>query len=328
MNRPRKAKGPYPPCFYQKHGSFYIVRQNKWKNLGHHLGDALAEYARIMGPARETALGKLVDDVLNGKARSKSTQKQYAHAASILKRKLREFEPHEVKGKHIAALVESLAKTPNMANRVLSFGRQVFDYALTRQMIDANPCIKIPRLVEHKRKRLLSSEEWWAIHEKAGPRLKVIMELQFLTGQRIGDVLSIRRSQLTEAGIDFVQQKTGKPLTISWSDDLKAAVKSANALSGVAALTLLRGKNGKAPNYRSVALQFTIAAKAADVADARLNDGRAMSATAAKRQGKNPQALLGHTSEANTNRYLRGLEGPLVEGPTLQLKRIKANGAS
>lgn len=31
----------------------------------------------------------------------------------------------------------------------------------------------------------------------AGPRLQLIMRVAFLTGQRIGDVLTIRRSQLT-----------------------------------------------------------------------------------------------------------------------------------
>jgi hypothetical protein len=49
----------------------------------------------------------------------------------------------------------------------------------------------------------------------------------------------------------------------------------------------------------------------------RLNDQRAKSATDAKRQGKNPRALLGHSSEAMTERYIREREIAEVEGPIL-----------
>lgn len=322
MNRPRKHKGPYPPCFYPKHGAYYLVKANKWTRLGTDLGLALAEYARLMETARVGGMPALIDSALSliTPGLAKTTRTQYAGAAEVLKRKLRQFEPHEVKGRHVAAIMESLASTPNMANRILSVLRQVFDYAVKRQLIDDNPCNRIPRHHEAKRTRLLSDDEWQAIHAKAGPRLRVIMELQYLTGQRIGDVLSIRRSQLTDEGITFEQQKTGARLLVRWSPDLRAAVAAANALSSVQALTLLRGRDGGPPDYRSVAAQWAKACEAAGVKDARLNDGRAMSATAARRQGQDAQALLGHTSAAMTARYLRERGTPEVSGPTIPSK--------
>lgn len=318
MNRPRKAKGPYPPCFYLKHGAYYLVRDNKWIRLGGDLGVALGEYAHLMETARLGGMPKLIDDVVRDlpKTLAASTLAQYKAAAEILKRKLKPFEPGEVKAKHVAGIKQSMAATPNMANRVVSFLRGVFDYAVARQLVDSNPCVGVPRFVEAKRDRLLTAQEWRAIHEKAGPRLRIIMELQFLTGQRINDVLRIRRSQLTDEGIVFRQQKTGKRLVVRWSPDLKATVEAAKALSADApALTLLRGRYGKAPDYRSVVLQWNEACGAAKVTDARLNDARAMSATIAKRQGKDAQALLGHANGAMTLRYLRDRETPQVDGP-------------
>lgn len=47
-------------------------------------------------------------------------------------------------------------------------------------------------------------------------------------------------------------------------------------------------------------------------------DLRAMAGTAAKAQGKNPTALLGHTSAAMTARYLRDKEVSVVDGPTIR----------
>jgi integrase len=318
LNRPRKTKGPYPPCFYAKHGAFYLVRANKWTRLGSDLSLALAEYGRLMGAAKVGGMSKLIDSVFAGVKVADNTRTQYRYAADVLKRKLREFEPHEVKAKHVAAIKQSMAGTPNMANRVLSFLRQVFDHAVERQLVDSNPCIGVPRLPEAKRRRLLSDAEWCAIHAKAGPRLRVIMELQWLTGQRIGDVLKIRRNQLTDDGVIFEQQKTGARVLVRWSPELKATVEAAKALSAVSAVTLLRGRDGKAPDYRSVADQWRKACEAAGVEDARLNDGRAKSATTAKQQGKDAQALLGHTSPAMTARYLRDRETPHVDGPSFR----------
>lgn len=320
MNRPRKNKGPYPPCFYQKHGAFYLVRDNKWTRLGADLGVALAEYGRLMGTAGARGMPKLIDVALKliEPRLAKSTRAQYKHAASILKRKLKQFDPQDVKARHVAALKQSMTSTPNMANRAVSLLRQVFDYAVEQQMVDVNPCVGVQRLPEKKRERLLSAEEWQAIHDHAGPRLRVIMRLQFLTGQRIGDVLSIKRSQITEEGIVFQQQKTGARLLVAWSPDLLAAVEDAKALAGdVPSVTLLRSTTGGPPDYRSVSDQFRKAAAAAGVEDVRLNDARAMSATATKKQGKSARALLGHTSETMTARYLRDREVPTVEGPAL-----------
>ncbi len=321
MNRPRTTKGPFPPCFYAKHGAFYLVKANKWTRLGSDLSLALAEYGRLMEVAKVGGMPKLIDETMRVIAATKkkgSTLRQYTYAAGVLKRKLRQFEPQEVTAETVVGIRDSLIDTPNMANRVVGLLRQILGRAAEAGRIPANPAIGIARLTEVKRERLISDDEWSAIYAKAGERLRVIMELQHLTGQRIGDVLSIRRSQLTEAGVVFRQEKTGKQLLVRWSPDLRAAVQAANALSEVPALTLLRSRTGKAPNARSVALQWANACEAAGVADARLNDGRAKSATTAKQQGHDAQALLGHTTPNMTRRYLRGRETPEVDGPSFR----------
>jgi integrase len=321
VNRPRKAKGPFPPCFYAKHGAFYLVQKNKWTRLGSDLVLALAEYGRLMQAPKQGGMVKLIDEVMADATPklAKNTVAQYTYAAAVLKRKLAQFEPGEVRSKHVAAIKQSLAGTPNMANRVISVLRKVFAYAVEQQLVDANPCIGVARLPEAKRPRLLSEEEWSAIHAAAGPRLRIIMQLQYLTGQRISDVLSIRRDQLTDDGIEFEQQKTKARLLVRWSPDLRATVAEAKALSADRpAVTLLRGRFGGAPEYRSVLLQWNEACAAAGVKDARLNDGRAMAATTAKRQGKNAQALLGHVSATMTARYLRDRDTPHVEGPNFR----------
>jgi integrase len=324
LNRPRKTARHLPPCVYQKHGAYYLVKRGKWERLGADMPTALAEYARRMEAQAKGGMDELIEAAYAHHCKtglSKSTKEQYRTAADRLKGYFREFEPGQVKGRHVALLQDKLSEHPNMANRIITFLRIVFAYALPRPYgVDNNPCAGIKRLPENKRTRLISDAEWKAIHDQAGPRLRVIMELQHLTGQRIGDVLTIRRSQIGPDGIEFKQQKTDARLLVRWTPELRATVKAAEALSAgkPPALTLLRGRYNGAPDYRSILKQWDDACKAAGVEDARPNDGRARAATAAKRQGKNAQALLGHTSPVMTERYIRDRETPEVDAPSIR----------
>lgn len=311
------------PCVYLKHGAYWLVKRGKWTRIGATLDEALAEYARRVQAPKEGKLPLLIETTLRHHLAvgglADSTKAQYRTAADTLKRRLAVFDfPGQVKQRHVAQIKTDGAAHPNMTNRVVSLLRTLFAYWVEQQLCDSNPCVGIRRHAEPKRTRLLTDGEWRTIRSYAGPRLRAIMSIALLTGQRIGDVLSIRRSQITDEGIEFEQRKTGKRLVVRWSPDLRAAVADALALQRVPALTLFVGRGGKAPDYRSVHLQFAEAARAAGVTDARLNDQRAQSATEARRQGKDATQLLGHSSSGMTQRYLRDRETPVVDGPTLR----------
>jgi integrase len=321
LPRRRQSASLLPPCVYFKHGAHWLVKKGKWSRLGVTLAEALEAYARIV-EVRKGSMPELIERVFayHCRDKAKSTIDQYRHAADRLKEIFKAADPGQVKSKHVAAVKVSLAETPNMANRITSFLRTVFAYAVEWQIVDSNPCIGVKRHAERKRTRLIDDAEWRAIHAHAGHRLKVIMELQYLTGQRITDVLKIRRSQITDEGVAFEQQKTGEKLVVRWSRHLRAAVAAAEALSAgkPPALTLLRGRYNGPPDYRSVLKQWNDACKAAGVEDARLNDGRAKSATAANAQGLSAQALLGHTTPQHTDRYIRDRAGHEARGPKIR----------
>jgi integrase len=321
LNRRRTSDRHLPPCVYFKHGAYWLVKKGKWTRLGEDLAESLVEYAKTVEKPKG-GMAELIEKVYRHHCAglADNTKQQYRVAADRLSEIFKNFTPPQVKSKHIAAMKVSMAATPNMCNRLLSFLRVVFAYAVEWQLVDSNPVVGIKRHKEARRDRLLSDAEWSAIHEKAGPRLRVIMELQYLTGQRIGDVLAIRRNQITDAGIEFQQEKTDAKLIVRWSRQLRATVTAAEALSAgkPPALTLLRGRYNGAPDYKSVYDQFKVAALAAGVSDASVNDGRAKSATTTRAQGKDAQALLGHTSPAMTARYLRDRLATEVRGPNIR----------
>lgn len=315
--RPRGKDRHLPQCVYLRHGAYWYVKGGKWTRLGSSLSVSLAEYARLVSAPAGTMPDLIWKVLAEVKPRlAPNTVKQYTIAGRKLAKILAEFRPEDVKPKHVASIKVKLSATPNMANRCLSFLQIVFQHALEWQLVDSSPCIGIRRHTERKRGRYLTDGELAAIRSKAGPRLKVIIDLAYGTGQRIRDVLGIRHADITPDGIQFTQRKTGTKLTVGWSPVLRQAVEDARNLTGtVTALTLLRNKRWKAPDYRTIRDQWAAACKAARVKDAHLHDLRAKSLTDAKRQGHDAQALAGHASAAMTARYIRLRESPVVAGP-------------
>jgi len=307
------------------------VRGGRWEPIGTELSTALAEYARRLQKPKGS-MPALIDEYLATRNDlAGATRSQYRTAGKKLSDIFAEFSPEQVKPVHVAKMKQALRDTPNMTNRMLSLLRQVFDYALERQMVESNPAVGVKRHKEAKRARLLLHEELSRIRAAAGARLQAVIDLCYLTGQRIGDVLNIKVRDLLEDGLAFDQQKTGARLVVAWSPDLRAAVERAKALGGnVRALTLLYNRRGKPPDYRTVNDQWRKACRAAGVEDANLHDIRAKALTDLKAQlgetlgKKAAQALAGHSTEAQTNTYLRGKEVPVVSGPSSFRRLIDA----
>jgi integrase len=319
--RPRKKNRHLPPCVYNSHGAYYLVRKGVWEPLGRDLSGALAEYARRVADTPKGGMGELIERVLIHIAPKKSaaTNMQYRQLGTKLKEILAEFSPEQVQAKHVAAIKVRYANTPFYANRLVSVLRMVFSFAVEWQIVGSNPAFGVARHAESKRQRYINDAEYAAIYAHAGERLRIIMDLCYLTGQRISDVLRLRHSDITDAGVAFKQGKTGARLVVLWSADLRATVERARTLHGnVTALTLLHNRRGKAPDYSTVKIQWDKARKAAGIEDARIHDLRAKSLTDAKRQGLDPQTLAGHTDPRMTDRYIRARETPQAEGPSFR----------
>lgn len=107
----------------------------------------------------------------------------------------------DIKRRDVLALVEAVARRgPIMANRVLACVRKVFNFAIERDWLEANPCQRVPRPArEHARDRVLTEDEiravWQALdHEQA--IIAAAFRVRLLTAQRGGEVLGARWSEM------------------------------------------------------------------------------------------------------------------------------------
>lgn len=316
--RPRTKDRHLPPCVYLKHGAYWLVKKGQWQRLGPDLHSALIEYARIVAVPTDgvpALIDKALPHIIKGKA--ESTAAQYTHAAKLLRNIYAEFRPDQVKHGNVVQMMDAYVHQVAIANRLLTVLKLTFHWALDRGLVEANPCISVKRLAQTARDRLISSREYYAIRAEAAPWLQCVMDLCYLTGQRIGDVLSIQRANLGSEGIFFEQQKTGKRLIVGWTPELRAAVEAAKKTSGTVAdlKYLITTRNGKLRAHTNVWRAFKTAADKAKVPNVTLHDLRAMSGTDAESQGEDPTALLGHTDRKTTRIYLRDKTPKIVKGP-------------
>lgn len=324
--RPRKKDRHLPACMYQKHGAYYLVRKGKWERLDSDYQAALLAYAKKTSTKTTAGMPALIDKALAHHVKTKklaaNTVLQYEIAAERLRDIFAEFEPHEVLPKHVAAVKMDLAATPNMANRILSFLRIVFGYGLEWQLVDSNPCIGIKRHEESKRDRYISDREFEALMAHCSDYMRVIFEMCYLTGQRIGDVLAIRLADISQEGIEFRQQKTGAKLIVTMTGDIQGVIDRAKALPRkVRGLTLFCTRGGGRPvSYSTVKDAFAKARFEAGILDVTIHDLRAKSLTDADGEGKDAQKLGGHTDSRMTARYLRGKKPTTAHAPNMPKK--------
>lgn len=112
----------------------------------------------------------------------------------------------EIRRRDAIALLERVAtRAPGQAKNVHKVARAVFEYAIHREHLEANPMLKlskvIPSLKPVVKKRILSDKElkqvWKALDEGPGDeRTKAALKLVLVTAQRPGEVASMHRSQI------------------------------------------------------------------------------------------------------------------------------------
>jgi integrase len=311
---------------YWKNGAYYRVQRNRWTRLSARYNDALRRYADLEAPSSlwpNLVALKYADyhRAFDRGELSKNTLSQYDSIRPRITAAFGDFDPHEITTAHVSQFMELYGDTPNIANRMLSVLRAIFDKGCRTGACDFNPAHGVKRWPEKKRSRLITEEEYGAIRDKANPHTRLIMDVCFLTAQRIGDVLAIKHEHIRPEGIFFMPQKAQgqKRILVAMTPELQQCITEAKALRKVMCAYLFHPKGSTKPySYYTIRDSFERARKAAGVEQCTLHDLRAMALTAVDAAGGDAQSLAAHTSRATTLRYLRSRKTTIVQGPGLR----------
>lgn len=321
MGRRRQSNLDLPPRMHLKSETYYHVSTTlprQWTKLGKDLNEARKKWAELESDDNSgVTLAFLLDEWMLGKDFAKlsaNTRKQYSSVAKQLKITFGGFSSvADIKPHHVAQWQDGHPSRVN-ANTGKSILTTVLNIAIRRGLIERNPAKEVENLTVDRRKRYITDEEYIAIRSKAHPVLRAAMDISYVTGARIGDIIDMKLSHISTEGLLVRQEKTDKLQLFKRNSALDLVIEQAKAIKRpVRGLYLLCTMRGQQYDYQQLNQWWIKAREEAGVEDVHFHDIRGKSATDAKRAGLDYQALLGHTTKAMSDSYIKLDDAQIVE---------------
>ncbi len=152
---------------------------------------------------------------------SAGAQKYYSCALRRIREHLGEFPVDKVEPRHVREVVNNRMTGNGARNAFIAVMGLLYTFARRRDLTTQQPIKDIQKFA------IGSHEPWPQELLEAGlsaehDRTRLAINLLYHTGQRIGDVVKMRWSDIRNGAIVITQQKTGKPLTIPLMGALEA----------------------------------------------------------------------------------------------------------
>lgn len=254
-----------------------------------------------------------------------------------------EFRAGQVQAPDVADFLAAFASKPRTFNGYRGMLREIMRYSIVRGFRTDNPVLHIRTMRTKKRDRYLTDSELRRIKvggiygddglkTRSGRMLAALIDVAYLTGQRIGDLLELRWERdaddadaphVCDAGLRFRPEKTRAStraaVLIRWTPRLRDAVDRVRKLQAERLLKrradqrvvsgfLFTGQDGTQLTYWGARSAWNRAAKRAGVKDARIHDMRAKALTDKDQaEGIGAARTMGaHSTETQTADYIRG----------------------
>jgi integrase len=224
----------------------------------------------------------------------------------------------------VAAYIHEIGKLrPGMANTARAVLRKLLAHAVRTGYRHDNPVTEIDNYKLGTRHtwteaELAAFERRWPL----GTRERLVYALLLYTGQRGGDVVKMRRADVSEGTIAVVQQKTGTALSIQIHPELAAAMKAGPSKG----LSLIGDRHGRPISRDALTELVKRAANAAGLPPKCLPHGLRKSSMRRLAEGgasaKEIASVSGHKTLREVERYTAAADQKrLSQGAIAKLKR-------
>lgn len=312
MGRRRTIHHDLPPRLQRKGKSFYYVcnsKPRKWIPLGRDLAKAKRLWADLdAGAPPSLSVGDLVQRYIDREARPDSTAKQYKSYHKTIAADF-PIPANQLTSQHVALWRELNGYRRHFANGVIAL---LVAAANLGHELGLSNTITVGKWLLLRRERELSAGEFIVIRERAVEWLRVAMDFAYLTGARPSDIRALRWNSVSDGRVLLRQIKTGTRQEFTMNDDLASVLARARQrpILGLYVIATAKGQP-ISPDMMSDA--WIAARTAAGIPDAQFRDIRAMAAKQGKADGIDFQALLGHSTRAMSERYIKGRQTVVAE---------------
>ncbi|MEX3929784.1 tyrosine-type recombinase/integrase [Paraburkholderia sp. BR10936] len=278
-----------------------------------------------------------------------ATVKKYRTMMRFINARIGRLRVNEIKHSDIARFLDdNFGEQPYSSNAYKSLLSNVFKWAVRRGMRETNPTRELEEAKEPPRTRYINDEELKWILQEASPMTACLVQLAAITGQRIGDLLTLEWSAVSDqsvllpefedvgemgsVGLVFYPSKTrkttGRKVPVRLTEQLRDVLLKAKAIPTHPSKYVIRKDDGERYSYegaRSAFKRALVRAERAYLKDCiarkkapregifegiHFHDLKRRSLTDADIQNLNAQALGNHASDKTTKKhYLAEVEG-------------------
>jgi len=249
-------KQKLPEFVQYKHGSYWYVRWNPstkkvvWTVLGKTYPEmlkALSGHLSNQPILMREVLARYLNEVIPTKKRS--TQKNQTYQLNKLVEHFGNDYPAKITTQQIYKFHDMRSTTsPSSANKEMSLLSNVFKHALKWGVVSINPAINMIRNKEKPRKRYVTHPEFDLLLHRTTGFLHDAIELAYISGQRIGDVLKMQWSDIAAKRLHVIQEKGGEELFLKLTPGLSAIIRRCKS-KPVVGRTIICDRNGQQIRY-------------------------------------------------------------------------------
>ena len=169
--------------------------------------DALRRAAKGADPAAEKKAGRLAETVFELaesylEKHAKPFKRSWREDERLLQREVltrwSNRKARDIKRRDVIELLDAIRErgAPIQANRVLALVRKMFNWGISRDLLDLNPCAQVNAPgKEHQRDRVLAEveiREVWLAFERLAPVFGGMFKLRLMTAQRGAELKRMR----------------------------------------------------------------------------------------------------------------------------------------
>jgi integrase len=134
--------------------------------------------------------------------------------------------PNDVEPTHIAQFLEQCESTGAavVGNRAKAALSSVYEFAMRKGWAKHNPCRGVRRNKERASTVYIESAALGSTIDRAPDHFARVMQLAYITGMRGVDLALLEVSAVTPKGLEYTESKTGKHVTMAWTDTLRVLV--------------------------------------------------------------------------------------------------------
>ena len=247
-----------PKYVYEKPGGLYFWRRPgaAVKMQAEPFTDAWwAEYAKLLKGTPPPPRGKTFRALIASYKRSARFEKlkprsraDYEKVLTFIEERLGGQEVSKVRRHHVVAWRDQ--NSGRFADYLVQVLRVLFEHAVDQGWRDDNPAKGVQTVYRPSGTRKAWPEDLvQAARETATGDTLLLFEILVGTGQRIGDVLRMKWSDIAGDAIYVGQSKTGEELWVPFTDRLREALREAPRRGE----TILTSKRGGPLSYRAAA---------------------------------------------------------------------------